>query len=199
MINLGQMRWLPPPPVAWEGPTTNDRRSTLASLTKEATRHRGMEESNGKCTIKEQYCLTEQMRHRHWISLSKNTHRSFKFFFLGQFLYISAFDTFCIPVVSKKCTRRAQYLSGGPGSRFWLVETDQSQARLGGSWGGGVEGMSRVCPDLIPGSIICNHLTLRPTREVSGLCPVENALYRKWKTTQMCTLSHQSIWQLYES
>ena len=133
------------------------------------------------------------------IFVQKNTHRSFKFFFLGQFLYISAFDTFCIPVVSKKCTRRAQCLSGGPGSHFWLVETDQSQARLGGSWGGGVEGMSRVCPDLIPGSIICNHLTLRPTREVSGLCPVENALYRKWKTTQMCTLSHQSIWQLYES
>ena len=65
MINLGQMRWLPPPPVAWEGPTTNDRRSRLASLTKKATQHRGMEKSNGKCKIKEQHCLTEQMRHRH--------------------------------------------------------------------------------------------------------------------------------------
>ena len=53
MINLGQMRWLPPPPVAWEGPTTNDRRSTLASLTKKATQHRGMEKSNGKCSINE--------------------------------------------------------------------------------------------------------------------------------------------------
>ena len=71
MINLGQMRWLPPPPVAWEGPTTNDRRSTLASLTKKATQHRGMEESNGKCSIKEQHYLTKQMRHGHLISFSK--------------------------------------------------------------------------------------------------------------------------------
>ena len=180
MINLGQMTTSSSSSTGGRvGQGTNDRGSRASSSQQDPTKKSLTHCFAGtrptiKSSIKERHCLIRCLlpfiihTFDQWHSDQFN--RGFSFWNFFQFIKCSEKNLvielkwhFLHPCLRcKKCSPAAPStvcLAARPTSALSLVETGQSEPALEGSWVWGVEGMSRVCPDLVLGSIICSQPT----------------------------------------